>query len=138
MRWRGSRSELTDSGVPALPAWSIWAAALLVLPGCSLFSGQENPFRTESAARLSIVVENRNTESVLVEVLEPERRLGLGTVEGRGRAVYVIPWPEAQELRFAITPPQGRSHVTTGVRIRPGTEVELWVQDPVEMSVLAF
>jgi hypothetical protein len=113
-------------------------AVLLLLPGCTLFAGRENPFRSEDAARLSIVVENRNTESVLVEVLEPERRLGLGTVEGRGRAVYVIPWPEAQELRFAITPPEGRSHTTTGVRVEPGSEIELWVQDPVEMSVLVF
>jgi hypothetical protein len=114
------------------------AALPVLLTGCGLLSGRDNPFRSESAARLSIVVENRNTDSVLVEVVEPERRVGLGTVEGQGRAVYVIPWPEAQELRFVITPPQGRSHMTTGVRIEPGTEVELWVQDPVEMSVLAF
>jgi hypothetical protein len=128
MRWRGSRSR--GFARPLL------AAALLVLPGCGAFSQRDNPFRTESAARLSIVVENRNTQSVLVEVLDSERRLGLGTVAGRTRAVYVIPWPDTQQIRFVITPPQGLEHTTRGVRVEPGSEIELWVQDPVELSVL--
>ena len=141
MRWRGlpARAEgvtdLAARSIGATPRLAL-AAALLLLPGCGLFSQRDNPFRTESAGRISIVVENRNTESVLVEVLEDERRLGLGTVAGRARAAYVIPWPETQELRFVITPPQGREHTTTGVRIEPGSEIELWVQDPVELSVL--
>jgi hypothetical protein len=141
MRWRGSRAEpagVLRIGLPVASARLTLTPALLLLAGCSLLSGRENPFRAEDAARLSIVVENRNTESVLVEVLEPERRLGLGMVAGRGRAVYVIPWPEVQEVRFVITPPRGRSHTTTGIRVEPGTEIELWVQDPVEISVLVF
>lgn len=141
MRWRGLLPESVRStrvGMSVPRARLALTAALLLLPSCSLFPGRENPFRAESAARLSIVVENRNTESVLVEVMEPERRLGLGTVAGRGRAVYSIPWPEAQELRFVITPPQGGSHTTTGVRVEPGTEIELWVQDPVALSVLVL
>ena len=141
MRWRGLPPRAEDAiasgprSISAAPRL-VLVAALVLVPGCGLVSQRDNPFRTESAARLSIVVENRNTESVLVEVLEDERRLGLGTVAGRARAVYVIPWPETRELRFVITPPQGRGHTTTGVRIEPGSEIELWVQDPVELSVL--
>lgn len=111
---------------------------LLFVPGCVSIGGRGdyNPFRSSDARRISIVIENRNSRAVDVEALAAGRRIYLARVPGGGRAGVTIPWSETQDLGFQIDPVTSSGHRTASIRVTPGEDIELWVQDPIQLSVI--
>lgn len=123
---------------PSAPRGAFWAAILAAfLSSCAALAGPApNPFEGPGARRLSIVVENRSGETVTVDAVGLERDVNLGPINDAAQASFFIPWQTTGPLRFSIYQIGGRSYTTSALMLAPGDEVELWVQDPIETSVV--
>jgi hypothetical protein len=123
---------------PAARRGVLMAGALAVfLSGCGAFSRPtSNPFQGSGERRISVIVENRSGSTVVVEAMGPDRQVSLGAIEQGARVSFVIPWPDVAPLRFSIYRTGLQPHTTVPLTLAPGERAELWVQDPIEMSVV--
>ncbi|TVP47565.1 MAG: hypothetical protein EA350_04760 [Gemmatimonadales bacterium] len=114
-------------------------AVALVVGGCAILGGgitSSDPFRSQAERRLSVRVENVNTDEMTVNALAPGRRHSLGRIPGRSVQQFSIPWASTQDVRFQIEPLRGRRHTTRGVSVGPGESVHLLITQPVERSAV--
>ncbi len=110
----------------------------LVLSGCGGFAAQSSwdPFASRQDRQIGIRVENPTQRDVSVTAVAPGRRIELGMVGSRSSQQYRIPWSQTQDIRFQLDPIGGRRHITPPTTVSPGDRIEVWLQDPLERSVV--
>lgn len=112
-------------------------AGLLSLLGCGLFPARlPDPFAGANGDALTIRVENPTREDVEIEVAAAGLRESLGRVSARSRDQFQLPWPGSQEIRFHVNLIAGPRHTTRGVVVGPGDQIEMFIQTPIERTVV--
>ena len=113
-------------------------AVMLALAGCAAShrTGSSEPFASSSEGELSIFIQNDNTVPVTVRATRGRGGMDTWTVDPRVRRVFSIAWDSQDNLRFRLELWGGRSHTTQTVRVGPGDQVELWIANPVQRSIV--
>lgn len=83
---------------------------------------------------MHIRVQNTTQSDVVVEAVAGTRRTELGIVDAGRQTQFRMGWSRVQDLRFNVSLIGGRRHITSGVSVGPGDQVELIVLTPLDRS----
>jgi hypothetical protein len=64
------------------------------------------------------------------------RSVRLGSLTGQSEGSYSLPWTGAADIQFQIAITGGEAHTTERTYVRAGQQLEIWVREPVQESVL--
>lgn len=136
MKKRLDRSQ--GSGLRGLGFLLALAAAVLVSAGCARGYGVSNPFEEDAAGpqSLRLFVDNLNFADATLYALGNGGRSRIGSIAGKQRNTFTVPWQTYQEFRVEIDLLAGDRYVTNSVSVGPGDEVQLVIQDPLRGSFL--
>jgi hypothetical protein len=128
---RRSRSVLQGAMVVMLAA----------LASCSRHPPPDLPDPDSPEGDVAFVVENRRSDDVVVELLRDGQRQRLGMVTAQNRSVFTVRWrhvANSSRLVLAIHPIGSNSrYITETLLLRPGSQVELTVNQVLRQSILS-
>lgn len=104
------------------------------LAGCGGRQALADPFAPEADRAIRIEVENLNFNEATLHALRDGARLRLGTVSGKGNAVYRLEWRQGRELRIEIDLLADGSCTTRPLHVYPGEIVRLQIQSRLDMD----
>ncbi len=111
-----------------LAALLVWSAG-----GCGAAGRlveREDPFlRAEpEATEVRVHVLNRNFSDARLYAIGLSKRIRLGVVQGKGEAVFSIPWDFSEPLRIEIDLLAGPKCVTRAIEADPGDTFDLQIK----------
>jgi hypothetical protein len=115
----------------------LWLAGLALL-GCAGHSPSPAPEPWSPEAAITISVENRRWDDVVVSLLRDGRSERLGLLVAQSKTSFSLPYiriENAGPLALLVSPIGGaRSYVTERLLLRPGSEVALTVVPLIRQS----
>ncbi len=117
------------------------ALALTLLAACSKNPPPDLPDPNSPEGDVVFMVENRRSDDVVVELVRDGQRQRLGLVTAQSKTAFTAPWSRVLNAsRVALLlHPIGSSarYVTENLILRPGSEVELTVNQSLRQSVVS-
>lgn len=115
--------------------------ALASLAGCSKHPPEDLPDPESPEGDVVFVVENRRSDDVVVELVRDGQRQRLGTVTAQNRSTFTARWRQvsnSSRLVLAVHPIGSNSrYITETLLLRPGSEVELTVNQVLRQSTIS-
>lgn len=110
----------------------------LLAAGCaaSTPSPFDDPSQGGRAGRIQLVAENREFADATLWAITSQRRERLGIVTGKASERFTIDWPAIQDLSIEIHLLAGETHRTPRLTVTPGDQLRLFIERPVNRSVL--
>jgi outer membrane biogenesis lipoprotein LolB len=116
-------------------------AALALLAACSKNPPPDMPDPNSPEGDVAFVIENRRSDDVVVELVRDGQRQRLGLITAQNRSVFTLRWSQvvnASRLVLSIHPIGSTARYTTEALIlRPGSEVDLTVNQVLRQSVVS-
>jgi hypothetical protein len=113
----------------------------VVLAGCSRNPPPELPDPASPEADVAFVIENRRSDDVVIELLRDGQRQRLGLVTAQSKATFTHRWGalvNATRVALSIHPiGTNQRYVTENLVLRPGSEVDLTVNQALRQSVVS-
>jgi hypothetical protein len=112
------------------PRAALAISMLMAAAGCAAMGlGAQDPFAGDGERELvRIHVRNLNFSEANLWAVSPSGRRRLGTVTGKGDAVYTIPWNFSERLQIEIDLLAGPRCITDPLIVDPGDELQLQIE----------
>jgi hypothetical protein len=111
------------------------------LASCSRHPPEELPDPDSSDGDVAFLVENRRSDDVVVELIRDGQRQRLGMVTAQNRSTFTLRWRQvsnSSRLALSVHPIGSNSrYLTEALLLRPGSEVELTVNQVLRQSVVS-
>lgn len=111
------------------------------LASCSRHPPPDLPDPDSPEGDVAFQIENRRSDDVVVELIRDGQRQRLGMVTAQNRSTYTLRWQQvgnASRVALSIHPIGSNSrYITESLLLRPGSEVELTVNQVLRQSVLS-
>lgn len=111
------------------------------LASCSRQPPPDLPDPDSPEGDVAFQIENRRSDDVVVELIRDGQRQRLGLVTAQNRSTYTLRWRQvanASRVVLSIHPIGSNSrYITESLLLRPGSEVELTVNQVLRQSVLS-
>jgi hypothetical protein len=111
------------------------------LASCSRHPPADLPDPESPEGDVAFQIENRRSDDVVVELIRDGQRQRLGMVTAQNRSTYTLRWRQvanASRVVLSIHPIGSNSrYITESLLLRPGSEVELTVNQVLRQSVLS-
>jgi hypothetical protein len=111
------------------------------LASCSRHPPPDLPDPDSPDGDVAFQIENRRSDDVVVELIRDGQRQRLGMVTAQNRSTYTLRWRQvgnASRVVLSIHPIGSNSrYITESLLLRPGSEVELTVNQVLRQSVLS-
>jgi hypothetical protein len=112
------------------------------LASCSRHPPPDIPDPDSPDGDVAFLIENRRSDDVVVELLRDGQRQRLGLVTAQNRSTFTMRWRQisnSSRLMLSVHPIGSNSrYVTETLLLRPGSEVELTVNQVLRQSILSI
>lgn len=114
---------------------AVLLVATTTVAGCIWQGRVSNPFETEGAGIIRVVVQNHNFHQATVKALgRAQRRIGI--VAGNSSKTFSLPWPTADNLVLEIDLLAGSTFRTNSISLEPGESATLYIEQVISLSTL--
>jgi hypothetical protein len=114
---------------------------LAALASCSRPQPEDLPDPESPEGDVAFVVENRRSDDVVVELIRDGQRQRLGMVTAQNRSAFTVHWRQvsnSSRLVLSVHPIGSNSrYITETLLLRPGSEVELTVNQVLRQSTVS-